>query len=75
MPRCLHVLLPLMLPALQLHPAATAPNVLFIMSDDVGWGDHSYNCDNSSCPRTAPDSSADGDAAGAVARGESNHLH
>ena len=67
MPRCLHVLLPLMLPALQLRPAATAPNVLFIMSDDVGWGDHSYNCDNSSCPRT----SADGDAAGAVARGES----
>lgn len=37
---------------------ATPPtNFLFIMSDDIGWGDHSYNCDNSTCPTSVPDAS------------------
>ena len=37
------------------------PNFLFVMSDDVGWGDHSYNCDNSSCPVAPPDGEGGGD--------------
>ena len=27
--------------------AAVAPNVLVILTDDQGWGDLDYNCDNS----------------------------
>ena len=52
----------LLLLLLSSHPhictGATAPNFLFIMSDDVGWGDHSYNCNNSTCPIAPPDGSA-----------------
>ena len=31
----------------------TKPNVLVILTDDVGWGDVGYNCKNATvCPRT-----------------------
>ena len=34
--------------------AAAAPNVLIMLTDDQGWGDNQYNCDNSTgmCPWT-----------------------
>ena len=33
----------IMLPAL----LATPPNILILLTDDQGWGDNEYNCDNS----------------------------
>jgi arylsulfatase A-like enzyme len=51
-------------PQLTAGIAKTPPNFLFVMSDDVGWGDHSYNCDNSSCPVAPPDGDVGAAAAG-----------
>jgi hypothetical protein len=28
-----------------------APNILIILTDDQGWGDLDYNCENSTCVR------------------------
>ena len=45
--------------------SAAPPNVVVVLTDDVGWGDVGYNCENTTvCPRTPHiDALATGDSA------------